>query len=105
MKLAEALLLRKQLTGKVDQLRPLKQIGDNGVFDQKVQRRSVSDNVDEVTIVTPRVTLADITATYDHYASELRKLDASIQQANWAYDVTYTETPAPVATSGIAPTA
>lgn len=95
MKLAEALLLRKQLQNKVEQLKPLKQIGDNGVFQQQVQRRNVSENVDELTITTPRITLKDITQTYDHYAAELRKIDAAIQQANWAYDVKYKETVAP----------
>lgn len=97
MKIAEALLLRKQLQEKVAQLQPLRNVGVNGVFETKTERRNVSENVDEVTITTPRITLADITATYDHYAAELRKIDAAIQQANWACDVTYTETKPPVA--------
>lgn len=96
MKIAEALLLRKQLEAKVQQLQPLKNIGDNGVFQQQTVRKQVNENVDEVTTTVPRITLADITKTYDHYASELRKLDASIQQANWTYDVSYAETAAPV---------
>lgn len=96
MKLAEALLLRKQLQGKVEQLKPLHQVGTNGVFDQTIQRRNIGENVDEITVTTPRITLADITATYDHYASELRKIDAAIQQANWTAEVKYTETKPPV---------
>lgn len=96
MKLAEGLLLRKQLQEKVQQLQPLRNVGINGVFETKVERRHVSDNIDEVTVTTPRIALADITATYDHYASELRKLDASIQQANWICDLSYTETQPPV---------
>lgn len=95
MKIAEALLLRKQLEAKVQQLQPLKMAGDNGVFETKVERRQVNDNVDEVRTQLPRITLADITKTYDHYASQLRKLDASIQKANWNFDVEFNEEDAP----------
>ena len=95
MKLAEALLLRKQLVQKVGQLAPIKHFGDNGVLALQTKRVKVSDEVDEVSIQVPRVTLADITATFDHYATELRKLDAAIQQANWQYDVNYAEALAP----------
>lgn len=95
MKIAEALLLRKQLQSKVEQLQPLHNVGERGVFDQSVKRVNVNENVDEITITTPRITLADITRTYDHYASELRKLDAAIQQANWTATVEYKETPPP----------
>lgn len=91
MKLAEALLLRKQLQQKVDQLRPVKQFGDSGMLEQRVERRAVNDQVDEMKIQIPRVTMAEVTAEYDHYATELRKLDASIQEANWKFEVNYTE--------------
>lgn len=91
MKIAEALLLRKQLQDKVEQLKPLKVNGDNGLFELKTERRNVSENTDEVKFQIPKVTLADVTKTFDHYASELRKLDASIQKANWEYDVDYKE--------------
>ncbi len=91
MKIAEALLLRKQLEAKVKQLEPLKIQGDNGVYKMEVKRVNVGENVDEAQITIPRVDLKDITKEYDHYASELRKIDAAIQQANWQYDVTYTE--------------
>lgn len=96
MKIAEALLLRKQLQAKVEQLQPLHNVGERGVFDQAVKRVNVNENVDEITLTTPRITLADITRTYDHYAGELRKLDASIQQANWMHDVSYIEVKPPV---------
>lgn len=97
MKLAEGLLLRKQLQEKVAQLAPLRNVGVNGVFDQQVVRKNVTDNVDELTITTPRITVADITATYDHYAGELRKIDAAIQQANWQCDLSYKEVKPPEA--------
>lgn len=92
MKIAEALLLRKQLDSKVKQLEPLKINGENGLYDTQVQRKNINDNVDEIIAKVPKVQLADITRTYDHYATELRKLDAAIQKANWEYDVTYTPT-------------
>lgn len=91
MKIAEALLLRKQLEAKVKQLEPLKVQGEQGVYEQKVQRMNVSENIDEVTIQVPKVELSQITKAYDYYASELRKIDASIQKANWQYDVEYKE--------------
>lgn len=91
MKIAEALLMRKQLAQKVEQLTPLKTAGDNGVFAEKVERINVSETVDEVKLQIPKVELKDITKEYDHYASELRKIDAAIQQANWKYDVEYKE--------------
>jgi len=95
MKIAEALLLRKQLESKVKQLEPLKLQGDKGMFELQTKRMNVSENVDEVKMQLPRITLADVTETYDHYASELRKLDASIQKANWENEVDYAEKAAP----------
>ena len=97
MKISEALLLRKQLESKVKQLEPLKVQGEKGMFEMQSKRINVSENVDEVTMQLPRITLSDITDTYDHYATELRKLDASIQKANWEFEVDYTEKSAPKA--------
>lgn len=91
MKIAQALLLRKQLEKKVVQLEPIKQIGDQGLFETKIKRVNVTDATDEVTITTPRTTLEDVTATFDKYSSALRKLDASIQKANWEFDVDFTD--------------
>lgn len=91
MKIAEALLLRKQLESKVEQLKPLKTAGDNGVFTMKIERIHAGENIDEAKITIPKVTLADITKEYDFYATELRKLDASIQEANWKFEVSYKE--------------
>ena len=95
MKIAEALLLRKQLEAKVKQLEPLKINGENGVFETKVQRVKISDEVEEARLQIPKISLREITKTYDHYASELRKVDAAIQKANWQYKVDFTETQLP----------
>lgn len=90
MKIAEALLLRKQLETKVEQLKPLK-LSQAELFETKVRRVNVTEQIDEVSIQVPKITLADVTKEYDFYASELRKLDASIQKANWSFDVDYKE--------------
>ncbi len=91
MKIAQALLLRKQLEAKVSQLTPIKKMGDDGIFETKVQRMNITDTTDEVTITTPRITFDEITDTYDKYATALRKLDASIQKANWEFDVDFSD--------------
>lgn len=89
MKLAEALLLRKQLVQKVEQLKPLKLQGDNGAFETQTRRKQITDQIDEVTIQTSKVTLKDMTATFDRYATSLRKLDAKIQEANWSAEIDF----------------
>ena len=97
MKLAEALLLRKSLEKKVDQLEPIKSLGEKGLFETKVIRKNVSEQVgvDEVSLQIPRITLSEVTAEYDKYATALRKLDASIQKANWAFDVDFADSQNP----------
>ena len=91
MKIAQALLLRKQLEKKVAQLEPIKNMGDQGLFETKVKRLNVGSDIDEVSIQVPKMTLAEITAEYDKYASSLRKIDASIQKANWEFDVDFSD--------------
>jgi len=95
MKIAQALLLRKQLEKKVAQLEPLKLNGDRGLFETKVKRVNVTEQQDEITITAPKVTLEDVTKEYDKYASALRKIDASLQKANWQYDVDFTDSENP----------
>lgn len=91
MKIAQALLLRKQLEQKVEQLKPIKQNGDNGLFATKVNRINVSEQIDEVSIQVPKMTLEEVTKEFDKYATALRKIDASIQKANWEFDVDFTD--------------
>ena len=52
---------------------------------------NVGSDIDEVSIQVPKMTLAEITSEYDKYASALRKIDASIQKANWEFDVDFTD--------------
>ena len=96
MKIAQALLLRKQLEEKVKQLQPIKQLGDNGLFEIKTSRRNVSTDTDEVTFQIPKVTLTEVTQEYDKYATALRKLDAAVQKANWEFEVDFTDSDNPL---------
>lgn len=89
MKIAEALILRKHLAQKVAQLEPLKQIGDNGMFEVQTQRVNINENTDEIKMQIPKVTLAEITKEYDKYSKALRELDTSIQEANWKTTIGY----------------
>lgn len=96
MKLAEGLLLRKQLVSKLEQLKPLKKQADEGFFHKRVQRINVSqgtadtEGVDEVTTETPKITPKEIYEEWDQTATSLRKLDAEIQRANWTADIDFT---------------
>lgn len=90
MKIAEALVLRKHLEAKVQQLKPIYEAGEKGLFEMKTERVKVSDEVDEVRLKLPRVELKDVTKEYDRYSKALRQLDTAIQAANWQFDVTVT---------------
>jgi hypothetical protein len=80
VKLAEALLRRKELGEKVKLTATIKAAD---LFTLKVKRQNVTENVDEVTANVPKLTLSQVTAEFDHYAKALRHIDAAIQQANW----------------------
>jgi len=89
VKLAEALLRRKELQEKVDQLRRVK---EEDIAQFKVQRVNITDSVDEVKALVPMVTMAQITAAYDWHARQLRLVDAAIQQANWTTEIDVNDT-------------
>lgn len=80
IKLAEALLRRKELQAKVHQISSIKA---QNIYDLRVQRIKVADGIDEVTANVPKLTLSQVTEEYDYYARQLRLVDAAIQQANW----------------------
>jgi len=90
MKIAEALVLRKHLEQKVEQLKPLKLAGDQGVFEIKTERVKVSEEVDEVKFQIPKIELKEVTKEYDMYSKALRELDTAIQKANWLAEVKVT---------------
>lgn len=84
-------MLRKHLVEKVAQLTPIKLNGDKGIFEVRVDRKPINENVDEATIQIPKLTLANVTAEYDKYAKALRVLDTRIQQANWSNELDFNE--------------
>lgn len=83
-KLAEALLRRKELQEKVDQLR---KINVENLFEVKIKRQNVTESVDEVIAQVPKIALPQVTAGHDYYAKHLRLIDAAIQQANWTTEI------------------
>lgn len=84
IKLAEALLRRKELSDKVIQL---KAIDQKGLFEVKAARKKVTEDVDDIIAQVPKLSIEEVTATYDYYAKQLRLIDAAIQQANWTTEV------------------
>lgn len=85
MKLAEALLRRKELQDKVEMLKVIKEAD---LFEVKYNRRKISEEYDDVTAKVPKLTASQVTEEYDYYASRLRLIDAAIQQCNWTVDIT-----------------
>lgn len=84
IKLAEALLRRKELQGKVD---VLKTIRDKDLFEVKARRQSVGDGIDDIVAQVPKLTASQVTKEYDWHSRQLRLIDAAIQQANWTSTV------------------
>ncbi len=89
IKLAEALLRRKELNGKVDQLR---QIKTSDLFEMRFERKKISEDMDDIKAQVPKLTASQVTAEFDFYARQLRLVDAAIQQANWTTDLELTDT-------------
>jgi hypothetical protein len=89
VKLAEALLRRKELQQKVDVLR---QINEKALFEVRAQRKNVTENLDDVIAMVPKLTASQVTAEYDWHARQLRLVDAAIQQTNWTAEVEVADT-------------
>jgi len=85
MKLAEALLLRKELQSKVDRL---KAIDQKAIFETKTGRGAVVDGFNEMIAEVAKISFQQFTHCYDWHAKQLRLVDAAIQQANWTVDIT-----------------
>jgi hypothetical protein len=84
VKLAEALLRRKELQGKIT---VLSQIKKEALFEVKAQRKQVTENIDDVIAAVPKLTASQVTEEFDWHARQLRLIDAAIQQANWTSEV------------------
>ena len=85
MKLADALLRRKELQNKVDQIKSIK---DKDLFEMKFNRQKISETMDDIQAQVPKCELNQVTKEYDYYANKLRLIDAAIQQLNWTTDIT-----------------
>jgi len=84
LKLAEALLRRKELQGKVDQLM---QINTEALVARLNKRVNINDDWDDIVGTVPKVSADSITARRDFYARQLRLVDAAIQQCNWTTEI------------------
>lgn len=82
--LAEALLRRKELAGKVDQLAAIK---DKDLYEVKGKRTKVTEDLDDIVLQVPLLSSSEVTAAYDFHAKQLRLVDAAIQQANWSTQI------------------
>lgn len=89
IKLAEALLRRKELQAKVDQLKTIK---DKDLYEVKGKRAKVTDDIDDIVLQVPLLASTEVTAAYDWHAKQLRLVDAAIQQANWTVTLNVSET-------------
>jgi hypothetical protein len=85
IKLAEALLRRKELQAKVDILKKFKD--QDLIYQIRAHRIKVTDGLEDLNADYPKLDASQVTAEYDHYARALRLIDAAIQQANWTCDL------------------
>ena len=84
VKLAEALLRRKELQQKVDVLRTIK---DRDLFEVVARRQPVADGIDDLVANVPKLEAGQVTREFDWHARQLREVDAAIQQANWTTEL------------------
>lgn len=84
IKLAEALLRRKELSGKVQSLN---QIKTADVFTLKTTRKPAHEGIDDIVAQVPKLNASQVTAEFDWHARQLRLVDAAIQQTNWTTEV------------------
>lgn len=89
IKLAEALLRRKELQAKVD---VLQKINQKDLFEVRVERKQAHEGIDDVIAKVPKLEANQVTAEYDYHARRLRLIDAAIQQANWTCEIEVEDT-------------
>lgn len=84
VKLADALLRRKELQQKID---VLKNVDAKALYELRVERIKVSDSLDEVRAAVPKLTASQVTQEIDWHSRQLRLIDSAIQQANWTCEI------------------
>lgn len=81
IKLAEALLRRKELAEKLAMVRQIKDT--QLIYQVRNKRIQVTEQIESLDVDFPKLNLFQVTAEYDYVAKQLRLVDALIQQANW----------------------
>ncbi len=81
IKLAEALLRRKELAEKLNMVRQIKDT--QLIYQVRNKRIQVTEQIESLDVDFPKLTLSQVTAEFDFVAKQLRLVDAIIQQANW----------------------
>ena len=85
IKLAEALLRRKELQAKVEMLKKIK---DSQIYYEiRGQRTKITDGIDELNMNYPKLAVNQVTSEYDFAARQLRLIDGAIQHTNWTADI------------------
>jgi len=84
IKLAEALLRRKELQEKVDRLRA---IDNKDLFETRTGRKPAAEGIDDIIAQVSKISFQQFTHCYDWHAKQLRLVDAAIQQANWTTEL------------------
>ena len=88
IKLAQALLRRKELQNR---LVVLQRIKDSDLFEVKTARKKAHEGLDDVIAQVPRLRVAEVTKAFDTCGRQLREVDAVIQQTNWTCEVEIAE--------------
>ena len=86
VKLAEALLRRKELQQKVDVLKNIKE--NKMYYEVRGQRVKITEGLEDINANYPKLDVSQVTKEYDWHARQLRLVDAAIQQANWTTELT-----------------
>ena len=86
IKLAEALLRRKELTEKLEVVKHLK--NNQTFYEVRAKRVTVMEGIDDLSADFPKLTASQVTAEFDFVAKQLRLIDSIIQQANWTTELT-----------------
>lgn len=86
VKLAEALLRRKELQQKVDVLKNIKE--NKMYYEVRGQRVKITEGLEDINANYPKLEVNQVTKEYDWHARQLRLVDAAIQQANWTTELT-----------------
>ena len=84
MQLAEALLRRKELQGR---LNVLEQIKGANIYEVVSTRKPAHEGIDDIVAKVPRLSLEEVTRSYNRCSRALRLVDAVIQRANWETEI------------------